>query len=118
MNNFTWGSTDLSVIDGSYYPPHAKANIEEIELIPAADNTLPNSVLQQGGRGRIETPAFIVLLYNFEQLNALFADDLSKVVRIFTDPYGLSMSAIIKEAEISNWRHDQVFEVKLIIMEA
>lgn len=118
MSNFTWGNTDLNVIDGTYYPPHAKANIEEIELLPSADNTLPNSVLQMGGRSRIETPAFGILLYSFDEVNAFFADDLAKTVKTFTDPYGLSMSGIIKEFEISSWRHGQVFECKIIIMEA
>lgn len=118
MSNFTWGSKDLSVIDGTYYPPHAKGNIEEIELIPSADNTLPNSILQMGGRSRIETPAFGILLYSFDEVNAFFDDDLAKTVKVFTDPYGLNMSGIIKEFKIGNWKHDQVFECSLIIMEA
>jgi hypothetical protein len=118
MSSFKWGDTDLMVINGSYYPPHAKANIEVIELIPSLDNTTPNSVLQMGGRSRIETPAFTILVYTFDELNALFADDLNKTVRTFTDPYGLTMQAILKDVEPINWRYDQVYEVKIVVMEA
>lgn len=118
MSSFKWGDTDLMVIDGTYYPPHAKANIEEIELIPSLDISKPNSVLQMGGRSRIETPAFTILLYSFDEINAFQADDLAKTVRTFTDPYGLSMSGIIKDFKITSWRHGQVFECSIVIMEA
>jgi len=117
MNNFTWGATDLNVIDGSYIPPHKKVNIEEIKTIPALDNLLPNSILQMGGRDRIEV-TLQGIVYNFAEMNALSDDDVSKTIRTFTDAYGLSLSMIIKEFKLGNWKHGQVFEYTLTLMEA
>lgn len=117
MPNFMWGDKDLIVSDGTYIPPHATVDLEEIEVIKGLDNTTPNSVLQQGGRNRIEA-SFQGLLFSFEELNAFYDDDIAKTERTFTDPYGLSLNMIIKEFAIGKWKHNQEFEYTIKLLEA
>lgn len=117
MAAFKWGSKYLDVIDGSYLPPHKKADMNEIRLIPSQDNTMPNSILQMAGRERVPVK-FDIIVYDFEELNALMADDLTKEVKTFTDAYGLSMEMIMQEFAVKDWRHGQIFECSVSLLEA
>jgi len=117
MAAFTWGNKDLDVLDGSYLPPHKKADLNEMRLIPSQDNTMPNSILQQGGRERVSVN-FKIIVYDFEELNILQTDDLTKEIKLFTDAYGLSMDMIMQEFKIDTWRHGQIFECSVSLLEA
>lgn len=114
---YLWGATKLKVNTGSYNPPYSTREKNVINLIPSADITLPNSVVQDGGRSRKITSmsGFTVTL---EEYLALHTDYLLSTVRTFTGPSGETLDGFIYELSAPKRVMAKKFEYDITIMEA
>ena len=93
----TWGATTLNLIQDSYAPPVADANIPEIRILgdPSTPN-VPASVIQQGGRSR-EHLTFDCWADSQTDIDALVTDKYNGQVREFTGHDGVSFDAVITQ---------------------
>lgn len=91
----TWGSTTLIIADGSYKVPFAENGLKEIEILPAAGESTPATVLQQAGRGRQRT-AFDCFVYTYSDYTSLYNDYIACTQRTFAGADSVSMTAIIE----------------------
>lgn len=91
-----WGTTNLNIIKDSYIPPFAKSNLNIINILPGADNTIPASVIQQGGRDRYQV-SFDGFIRNYTDYKALQDDHINMTSRTFTGADGFSTSMIISD---------------------
>lgn len=79
---YTFGSTELKIIMGSYRASYASNNVVEIPLLAGEG---PASIVQQNGRGRyiISFDSYVTSLSDY---NTLRADYLSLTAKTFTGP--------------------------------
>jgi hypothetical protein len=114
---FTWGSTTLKVIAGTYKPPHAQAGLVGIDLLPDSTDTSANcEVLQQFGRKRkrVSLGGYAASQADFDSLEA---DYIAQTERIFTGPNSLSLSCTIEA--ISEPRYaGHIIYYDLVLVEA
>lgn len=93
--SFSWGSTDLYVIKGTYIPPWAEVAINEIALLPdPADLSAVSTVLQQGGRKR-QIVTLTTYVKSYSTYTAMLADCMAGTQRTFTGADGYSATMII-----------------------
>jgi len=112
---FTWGSTVLNVVAGTYKPPHAAAGLVSIELLPDSADTSANcEVLQQFGRKRkrVSFSGFAASQADFDSLEA---DYIAQIERTFTGPNSLSLSCTIETISEPRYaRHIIYYDMVLV----
>lgn len=79
---YTFGSTELKIIMGSYRASYASNNTVEIPLLAGEG---PASVVQQNGRGRYVI-SFDAYVATISEYNTLRTDYLALTARTFTGP--------------------------------
>ena len=114
---FTWGSTALNVIAGTYKPPHATASLVSIELLPDPDDSdAVCETLQQFGRKR-KRVSFSGFVASRSDYDFLEADYWAQTERTFTDPDGLSLSCTIEAISEPGYARKLVY-YDLVLVEA
>lgn len=89
-----WGTTNLNVLPETYIPPDSEVVINEMQLIPGADNLEPASVVQGGGRSRdrVEFEGFV---RSWAEYVALKTDKRNHQVRSFEGADGYVNDMVI-----------------------
>ena len=101
-SNFTWGSTALSVVKGSYVPPRSEAVITETPLLPdPAALSAITTVIQQGGRNRHKTTLGLVV-YTYAEYQAFLTDWYAGTTRTFTGADGYSDTMMIADVSTAS----------------
>lgn len=114
---YLWGEKKLKIDPGSYSPPYAARERSVITLIPSADISTPNSVIQDGGRER-KTVSMSGFTNSLTEYNELHSEYLTGTVRTFTGPSGETLDGFIYELSAPKRAMYRKFEYTLTIMEA
>ena len=113
---YKWGDKVLKIELGSYNPPYAKKQRGILEIIPGADLTTPNSIIQDGGRDRYQT-SMNGFCNTYEEYKELFDDYMASVSRIFIGPDGETLTAIIYELSEPSREMYKKFNYSITLME-
>jgi len=113
---YKWGEKKLKIEPGSYSPPYAPRQREIIDLIPGADLTRPNSVMQDGGRERYRV-AMNGFCNTYAEYLELYADYMASVSRVFIGPDGETLTAIIFELSEPSREMYKKFSYSITLME-
>ena len=110
---FTWGSTALKVVPGTYSPPHCNNGITLIDIIPGTDGiALP--IVQQGGADRPRA-SFEGVVTTYSEYAGLLADSIAATERTYADgTYSDTMiieelSPAVEEVPGRKWTYSVTF---------
>lgn len=117
MAVFKWGSTEIKVLRDTYIPPYAETVLTEIHLIPAADNLDPQTVIQQGGRGRYRVN-FSASVSTYTEYQALMDDYINQTQRTFVGADGYSENMTISAlSQAARKLYPTRFEISMTLVE-
>lgn len=114
---FSWGTTTLNVLVGSWKPGVHAEQLTEIPLIPDAENiSAVCSILQQGGRlrKRIKAKLYVTSMTEYE---AFISAKLAGTAAILTDADTLNASYMIEALGEPDYKQDNVIFFDITFVE-
>jgi len=113
---YKWGDKTLMIEPGSYNPPYAPKQREIIDIIPGADLTRSNSVMQDGGRERYRV-AMKGFCNTYAEYLELYTDYMASITRVFIGPDSETLTALIYELSEPSREMYKKFTYSITLME-